>query len=50
MKKKAPHQPKDMIKMVSVTPKGLRMVSYRIVVFRFYVKFHMSGTAKIFSF
>ena len=36
--------------MVSVTPEGLWMVSYRIIDFRFFVKFHKSGPAKIFSF
>ena len=35
---------------MSVTPDGLGMVSYRIVDFRFLVKFHRSGPAKIFSF
>ena len=48
--KKAPHQAKDIIKIISVTPEGLWMVSYRIVDFRFFVKFHRSGPAKIFSF
>ena len=50
MKKKAPHQAKDIIKMVSVTPDGLWMVSDRTVNFRFFVKFHRSGPAIIFSF
>ena len=36
--------------MVSITLKGLWMVSDRIVDFRFFVKFHMSGSAIIFSF
>ena len=36
--------------MVWVTLEGLWMVSYRIVDFRFIVKFHMSGHAIIFSF
>ena len=36
--------------MVSVTLEGLWMVSERIVDFRFSVKFHMSGPARIFSF
>ena len=36
--------------MVSVTPEGLWMVSYRIVDFRVLVKFHRSGPAKIFRF
>ena len=33
--KKAPNEAIDLIKMVSVTPEGLWMVSYRIVDFRF---------------
>ena len=48
--KKAPNQAKDLIKMVSVTPDGLWMVSERIVKSRFFVKFHRSGPAIIFSF
>ena len=48
--KKAPHQAKDIIKMVSVTPEGVWMVSDRIVKSRFFVKFHRSGPAIIFSF
>ena len=48
--KKAPNQAKHFIKMVSVTPEGLWMVSYRIVDFRFFVKFHRSGPGKICSF
>ena len=36
--------------MVSITLEGLWMVSDRIVDFRFFVKFHRSGPAKIFSF
>ena len=40
----------DFIKMVSITLEGLWMVSDRIVDFRFFVKFHRSGPAKIFSF
>ena len=36
--------------MESVTQEGLWMVSYRIIDFRFYVKFHMSGYEKSFSF
>ena len=36
--------------MVSVTPDGLWMVSVRIVKSRFFVKFHKSGPATIFSF
>ena len=47
--KKAPSQAKDLINMVSVTPERLLMISYRIVDFRFFVKFHRSGLAKIFS-
>ena len=48
--KKAPNQAIDLIKMVSVTPEGLWIVSYRILDFRFFVKFHRSGPTKIFSF
>ena len=48
--KKAPSQGKDLINIVSVTPEELWMVSYRIVDFRFFVKFHRSGHTKIFSF
>ena len=40
----------DFIKMVSITLEGLWMVSDRIVDFQFFVKFHRSGPAKIFSF
>ena len=47
---KSPSQSKDLINMVSVTPEGLWMVFYRIVNFRFFVKFNRSGPAKIFSF
>ena len=36
--------------MVSITLEGLRMVSDRIVNFQFFIKFHRSGPAKIFSF
>ena len=36
--------------MVSITLEGLWMVSDRIVDFRFFLKFHRSGPAKIFSF
>ena len=36
--------------MVSITLEGLWMVSYRIVNFRFFVKFRRSGPAIIFSF
>jgi len=48
--KKAPNPAKDLINMVSVTLEGLRMVSDRIVDFRFFIKFHRSGSAIIFSF
>ena len=51
--KKVPNQAKidlDFVKMVSITLEGLWMVSDRIVDFRFFVKFHRSGPAKIFSF
>ena len=51
--KNAPNQAKicqDLIKMVSITLEGLWMVSDRIVNFRFFVKFHRSGPAIIFSF
>ena len=41
---------KNLINMVSVTMEGLWMVSDRIVDFRFFVKFHRSGHAIIFSF
>ena len=40
----------DFIKRVSITLEGLWMVSDRIVHFQFFVKFHRSGPAKIFSF
>ena len=40
----------DFIKRVSITLEGLWMVSDRIVDFQFFVKFHRSGPAKIFSF
>ena len=36
--------------MVSITLEGLWMVSDRIVNFRFFIKFHRSGPAIIFSF
>ena len=36
--------------MVSITLEGLWMVSDRIVDFQFFVKFHRSGSALIFSF
>ena len=48
--KKVPCQAKDLINMVTVTPDGLWMVSDRIVKTRFFVKFHKSGPAIIFSF
>ena len=48
--KKAPNLAKHLIKMVSVTPDGLWMVSDRIVKSWFFVKFHRSGPATIFSF
>ena len=51
--KKVPNQAKielDFIKMVSITLEGLWMVSDRIVDFPFFLKFHRSGPAKIFSF
>ena len=50
MHQKTPNQAKDFINMVSVTMEGLWMVSDRIVDFRFFVKFHRSRTAIIFSF
>ena len=53
MHQKAPNQAKlyqDLIKMVSVTLEGLWMFSDRIVDFQFFVKFHRSGPAIIFSF
>ena len=51
--KKVPNQAKidlDFKKMVSITLEELWMVSDRFVDFRFFVKFHRSGPAKIFSF
>ena len=48
--KKAPNQPKDLIKMVSVTLEGLWMVSDRIADFQFYVKFHRSAKCNNFQF
>ena len=48
--KKDPNQGKDLIKTVNVTLEWLRMVSDRIVNFLFFVKFHKSGPAIIFSF
>ena len=40
----------DVMKMVSITPEGLWMVSVRIADFWFFVKFYRSGPAKMFSF
>ena len=40
----------DLIKMVSITLEGLWMFSDRIVNFQFFVKFHRSGPAIMFSF
>ena len=51
--KKAPNQAKiyqDLIKMVSITLEGLWMFSDRRFNFQFFVKFHRSGPATIFSF
>ena len=48
--KKAPHQTKHLIKIVSVTLEGLWMVCDRIADFEFFVKFQRSGPAIIFSF
>ena len=45
---KPPNQEKELINMVCVTVEGLWMVSDRIDDFRFFVKFHRSGPAKIF--
>ena len=50
MIKNAPNQAKDLFNMVCVTMEGLWMASDRIVDFRFFVKFHSSGPAIIFSF
>ena len=47
---KAPNQARRFIKMVGVTLEGLWMVSDRIVVFQFFIKFDRSGPAIIFSF
>ena len=47
--KTALSQANDIINMVSVTPDGLWMVSDRVVKSRFFVKFHKSGPAIIFS-
>ena len=51
--KKVPNPAKidlDLMKMVSITLERLWMVSDRIINFRFFIKFHMSGPVKIFSF
>ena len=51
--KKALNQAKiyqGLVKMVSITLEGLWMVCDKIVDFRFFVKFHRSGPAIIFSF
>ena len=48
--KKGPNQAKDLINMVSVTLEVLRMISDRIVDFWYFVKFHRSEPAIIFSF
>ena len=50
MHKNTPNQAKDLINMVCVTLEGLWMVSERIIDFQFFVKFHRSGPAIIFSF
>ena len=53
MHQKAPNQGKiyhDLMKIVSITLEGLWMFSDRIVDFQFFMKFHMSGSAIIFSF
>ena len=47
---KSSNQAKDLIKMVIVLLEGLRMVSDEIVDSLFFIKFHRSGTARIFSF
>ena len=51
--KNVPNQAKiyqGLIKMVSISLEGLWMFSDRIVDFQFFVKFHRSGPAIIFSF
>ena len=51
--KKVPNQAKiyqELIKMVSITLEGLWMFSDRMFHFQFFVKFHRSGPATIFSF
>ena len=53
MHQKAPNQAKiyqDLVNMVSITLEGLWMFTDRIVDFQFFVKFHRSGSATIFSF
>ena len=53
MHQKAPNQTKiyqDFIKIVTITLEGLWMFSDRIVDFQFFIKFHRSGLAIIFSF
>ena len=53
MHQKAPNKAKiyqDLIKMVSITLEKVWMVSDKIVDFRFFVKFHRSRPAIIFSF
>ena len=53
MHQKAPNKAKisqDLIRMVRITLVGLWMFSDRIVNFQFFIKFYMSGPAKIFSF
>ena len=47
---KPPNQAKVLINMVKVSLEDWRMVSDRIVDFHFFVKFHTSGPAIIFSF
>ena len=50
MHKKTPKQAKDFFDMVSLSLEGLSMFSDKIVDFWFFVKFHRSGPAIIFSF
>ena len=50
MHQKAPNQAKHLIKMVCVNLEWLWIVCDRINDFRFFVKFHKSGPAIIFSF
>ena len=47
---KAPNQEKNNINMVCVTLEGSWIVCNIIIDFRFFVKLHKSGTAKIFRF